>query len=155
MDHSSLLTQLHIRFPETPIYCTNIAVKGLLKHYPALEVANFVEVGTGETLELGGKTLTFLEAFLLHWPDSMFTFLAEDGVLFPNDAFSQHLCFAKRYDKDIPENVLMEATRKFYANLLTPLSKLVLKKLQEVTDLGVLDQIKMIAQPTDRYGPIL
>jgi flavorubredoxin len=145
MDHSSLLTELHRKFPEAPIYCTKIAVKGLLKHFPALEGANFVEVGTGETLDLGGKTLTFLEAFLLHWPDSMFTFLGEDGVLFSNDAFSQHLCFAQRYDKDIPEYILMEATQKFYANLLTPLSKLVLKKFQEVTDLGLLDQIKMIA----------
>lgn len=145
MDHSSLLTELHRNFPETPIYCTKIAVKGLLKHFPALEGAKFMEVGTGETLDLGGKTLTFLEAFLLHWPDSMFTFLEEDGVLFSNDAFSQHLCFAQRYDNDIPEYVLIEATQKFYANLLTPLSKLVLKKFQEVTDLGLLDQIKMIA----------
>jgi coenzyme F420H2 oxidase len=145
MDHSSLLTGLNLKFPEAPIYCTKIAVKGLLKHYPALKEANFVEVGTGETLDLGGKTLSFLEAFLLHWPDSMFTFLAEDGILFPNDAFSQHLCFAQRYDNEIPEYILMEATQKFYANLLTPLSKLVLKKFQEVTDLGLLDQIKIIA----------
>jgi coenzyme F420H2 oxidase len=145
MDHSSLLTELHRNFPDAPIYCTKIAVKGLLKHFPALKGAKFVEVDTGETLELGGKTLTFLEAFLLHWPDSMFTFLVEDGVFFPNDAFSQHLCYAQRYDTNIPEYILIEATQKFYANLLTPLSKLVLKKFQEVTDLGLLEKIKVIA----------
>ena len=144
-DHSGLLVELHKKFPQAPIYCTEIAISGLLKHFPALEGAEFVKVGTGEALELGGKTLAFLEAFLLHWPDSMFTLLVEDGILFPNDAFGQHLCFPQRYDHEIPEYILMDATKKFYANLITPLSKLVLKKFQEVTDLGLLEQIKMIA----------
>ncbi len=144
-DHSGLLPELHKKFPEAPIYCTDIAVKGLKKHFTSISDAEFITVGTGETLDLGGKTLAFLEAFLLHWPDSMFTLLAEEGILFPNDAFGQHLCFAQRYDHEIPEHVLMEGAQKFYANLVTPLSKLVLKKFQEVTDLGLLDQIKMIA----------
>ena len=131
-DHSGVLYDLHKRFPEAPIYCTEIAVKGLLKHYPNLEGAEFITVGTGDTLDVGGRTLAFLDAFLLHWPDSMFTLLADDtGILFPNDAFGQHL--------------LMDAAQKFYANLITPLSKLVLKKLNEVVELGLLDQIKVIA----------
>ena len=144
-DHSGVLPALHKRFPETPIYCSKIAVNGLLKHYPSLEGAEFVTVGTGDSLDLGGKTLAFLDAFLLHWPDSMFTLLAEDGILFSNDAFGQHLCFTKRFDHEIPEFVLMDATQKFFANLITPLSKLVLKKFDEVIELGLLDQIKMIA----------
>ena len=144
-DHSGVLVDLHKRFPEAPIYCSEIAVKGLLKHYPALEGAEFVTVGTGDTLEMDGRTFAFLDAFLLHWPDSMFTLLVEDGILFPNDAFGQHLCFTKRFDHEIPEYVLMDAAQKFYANLITPLSKLVLKKLNEVVELGLLEQIKMIA----------
>lgn len=144
-DHSGVLYDLHKRFDNAPIYCSEIAVKGLLRHYPKLEGANFVTVGTGDSLELGGKTLAFLDAFLLHWPDSMFTLLAEDGILFPNDAFGQHLCYSKRFDHEIPEYVLMDATQKFYANLITPLSKLVLKKFNEITELGLLDQVKMIA----------
>lgn len=75
----------------------------------------------------------------------MFTLYAEEGILFSNDAFGQHICFPQRYDHEIPEYVLMDAAKKFYANLITPLSKLVLKKFQEVTDLGLLEQIKMIA----------
>jgi len=144
-DHSGLLPELHKKYPEAPIYCTEIAVKGLKKHFSAISDAEFVTVGTGDTLDLGGKTLAFLEAFLLHWPDSMFTLYAEEGILFPNDAFGQHICFPQRYDHEIPEYVLMDAAKKFYANLITPLSKLVLKKFQEVTDLGLLEQIKMIA----------
>ncbi|MCL2116481.1 MAG: FprA family A-type flavoprotein [Methanobrevibacter sp.] len=144
-DHSGTLVDLHRRFPEAPIYCTKIAVKGLLRHYPSLSGAEFVNVGTGDTLDLGGKTLAFLEAFLLHWPDSMFTLFVEDGILFPNDAFGQHLCFPKRLDHEIPEHILMDATQKFYGNLIVPLSKLVLKKFEEVTELGLLEKIKMIA----------
>ncbi|MEL7670576.1 FprA family A-type flavoprotein [Methanobacterium sp.] len=144
-DHSGVLTELHKKFPEAPVYCTEIAVEGLKKHFPGVSDVNFVTVGTGDALDLGGKTLAFLDAFLLHWPDSMFTLYAEEGILFPNDAFGQHLCFPQLYDNEIPDYVLMDATKKFYANLITPISKLVLKKFQEVTDLGLLEQIKMIA----------
>jgi len=144
-DHSGALTEIHHKFPQAPIYCTEIAVEGLKNHYPSLNNANFITVKTGDVLELGEATLAFLEAPLLHWPDSMFTLLVEEGILFSNDAFGQHICFPQRYDNEIPDYVLMDATKKFYANLITPLSKLVLKKFEEVTDLGLLEKIKMIA----------
>ncbi|MCS3922374.1 flavorubredoxin [Methanococcus voltae PS] len=144
-DHSGALVEAHRKFPEAPIYCTEVAVKGLLKHYPALKGADFKVIKSLETLDLGGKTLTFLEAPLLHWPDSMFTMYNEEGILFSNDAFGQHLCFSERYDNEIPENILLDANKKFYANLITPLSKLVLKKFNEVIELGLLDKITMIA----------
>lgn len=143
-DHSGVLYDLWKKF-DAPIYCSKIAQGGLLRHYPKLEGAEFNIVGTGDALDLGGKTLAFLDAFLLHWPDSMFTLLAEDGILFPNDAFGQHLCFAKRFDTDIPEVVLMDAAQKFYGNLITPLSKKVLNKFDEIIELGLLEQVKMIA----------
>ncbi|WP_409200208.1 FprA family A-type flavoprotein [Methanobrevibacter sp. DSM 116169] len=145
LDHSGVLPDLHKRFPNAPIYCSKIAVDGLIKHFPVLKNANFITVGTGDQLKVGEKTLAFLDAFLLHWPDSMFTLLVDDGILFPNDAFGQHLCCSKRYDKEIPEYVLMDAAKKFFANLITPLSHLVLKKFTEITDMGLLEQIKIIA----------
>ena len=144
-DHSGALPEIHRKFPEAPIYCTEVAVEGLKNHYPSLKEAEFIVVKTGDALDLDGKTLAFLEAPLLHWPDSMFTLLVEEGILFSNDAFGQHICFPQRYDNEIPEYVLMDATKKFYANLITPLSKLVLKKFEEVTELGLLDKIKIIA----------
>ncbi|MGZ4869977.1 MAG: FprA family A-type flavoprotein [Halobacteriota archaeon] len=145
LDHSGALSEIQRKFPAAPIYCTQAAVKGLKKLYPALGEVQFSTVKTGNEIALGAKTCTFLEAPLLHWPDSMFTFLNEDGILFSNDAFGQHLCLAQRYDADIPEYVLMQAAQKFYANLITPLSQLVLKKLDQVKTLGLLDKIRVIA----------
>jgi len=144
-DHSGALPEIHKKFPEAPIYCTEVAVEGLINHYPSLKNAPFKIVKSLESIDVGGKTLTFLEAPLLHWPDSMFTLYGEEGILFSNDAFGQHLCLTQRYDYEIPENILMDANQKFYANLITPLSKLVLKKFNEVIELGLLEKIKMIA----------
>ena len=115
-DHSGGVVEVHKRFPNAPIYCTKVCQEGLIRHYPALKDAAYKNVKTGETLDIGGKTLAFVEAPLLHWPDSMFTLYAENGILFPNDAFGQHLCFAERLDTDIPEYILMDAAQKFYAN---------------------------------------
>jgi coenzyme F420H2 oxidase len=144
-DHSGALVEIHKKFPAAPVYCTEVAHKGLLRHFPALSDTSFHHVTTGETLDLGGRTLAFVQAPLLHWPDSMFTLSAEQGILFPNDAFGQHLCCAKRLDTDIPEHVLMDAAQKFYANLIVPLTPLFLKKAEELTGLGLLEKVKMIA----------
>ena len=144
-DHSGALSEICKKFPNAPVYCTTAAVKGLKLHYSSLENVDFNIVKTGDTLDLGGKNLVFLEAQMLHWPDSMFTLLLEDGVLFSNDAFGQHLCFKDRLDTDIPDYVLMDAAAKFYANLLIPLSGLVLNKFKQVSSLELLDKIKMIA----------
>ncbi|MCD7782114.1 MAG: FprA family A-type flavoprotein [Methanosphaera sp.] len=143
-DHSGALVEIHERFPDAPIYCTPVAKTGLIKHYPKLEGAEFVTVQTGDSLKVGSKTFAFLDAKMLHWPDSMFSFLEDDGILFSNDAFGQHLCYRERFDYEIPESVLMEAAQKFYANLLTPLTPLLVNKLNEVVELGLLEKINTI-----------
>ncbi|MDI6643449.1 MAG: FprA family A-type flavoprotein [Methanobacteriaceae archaeon] len=144
-DHSGSLVDIHKKFPNAPVYCTQKAVEGLTNHYPSLDKVEFNVVKTGDSLDIGGKQLAFLEAPMLHWPDSMFTLLLEDGILFSNDAFGQHLCFMQRLDTEISENVLMDAAQKFFANLVTPFSPLVLKKFEEVKSLGLLEKIKIIA----------
>ncbi len=144
-DHSGALTEICKKFPNAPVYCTAAAVKGLKLHYSSLENVDFNIVKTGDTIDLGGKNLVFLEAQMLHWPDSMFTLLLEGGVLFSNDAFGQHLCFKERFDTEISDHVLMDAAAKFYANLLIPLSGLVMNKFKQVSSLDLLDKIKMIA----------
>ncbi|RAP54413.1 MAG: MBL fold metallo-hydrolase, partial [Methanosphaera sp. rholeuAM130] len=144
-DHSGALSEVHKKFPDAPIYCTPIAKPGLIKHYPDLADAEFVTVETGDKLELSGKTFSFVDAKMLHWPDSMFTFLEEEKILFSNDAFGQHICTMERYDYEVPESTVMEAAQKFYANLLTPLTPLLTMKLNEVVESGLLDKVKIIA----------
>jgi flavorubredoxin len=92
---------------------------------------------------LGQKTLTFLEAPMLHWPDSMFTYIPEDRLLLPNDAFGQHLASAKRFADEVDQNVLWDEARKHFGNILVPFSKLILRKVKEVQQMGL--EIDVIA----------
>ncbi|WP_409199469.1 FprA family A-type flavoprotein [Methanobrevibacter sp. DSM 116169] len=144
-DHSGSLVEFVKKFPHVEVYCSKMAVSGLKNHLPYLKDFDFNVVGTGDTLDLGGKTLAFVNAPMLHWPDSMFTMYMEDGILFSNDAFGQHLCLSQRYDYETNETVLMEASQKFYANLITPSSGIFMNKVKELTDLGIVEKIKMIA----------
>ena len=144
-DHSGALTEVHKKFPKAPVYITEIGKKGILKHYPSLASAEFIIMKTGMTVDLGGKTLECVETMFLHWPDSMVTFLPEQGILFSNDAIGQHLCYAGRYDRNVPEPVLMDAAAKFYGNLLVFPSKMLVKKIDELTKMGMLEKVRMIA----------
>jgi flavorubredoxin len=94
-------------------------------------------VVTGETLDLGGKTLTFVEAPMLHWPDSMFTYVSPNGALLPNDAFGQHIATANRFADEIHQADLWDEATKYYANILTPFSSFVITKVAELQKLGV------------------
>jgi len=142
VDHSSGLPKMARMLPGVPIYCTEIAVKGFGRHYDPQDW-NLRVVKTGDTLDLGGETLTFLEAPMLHWPDSMFTYLAEDEILFPNDAFGQHVASSERFDDELGRDAALAHAQKFFANLIIPLAPKVLKKLDQVGGLGL--GISMVA----------
>ncbi|KKH50930.1 lactamase [Methanosarcina sp. 1.H.A.2.2] len=92
-------------------------------------------VQTGDQLDLGGKTLMFLEATMLHWPDSMETFLKEDRILFSNDGFGQHIATSKRYDFEVGD-VIPEAA-EYYANILMPFHMPLLRFLGVLENMGV------------------
>src|SRR4030042_1915770 len=94
-------------------------------------------VKTGDQLKLGKRTLQFVEAPMLHWPDSMFTYVLPDKILMPNDAFGQHLATSQRFDDEVDEHVLMEEAAKYYANILMLFGSLITRKIDEVTQLGV------------------
>ena len=140
-DHSGAIKDILKYCPRAKVFCTQRGQEGLFKHY--FENWNFQTVKTGETLSLGKKTLQFFEAPYLHWPDSMFTYIQEDAVLLPNDAFGQHYGTSERFDDEVPEYVLMSEAQKYYANILTPFSVLVAKKLQEIKEMNL--PIKIIA----------
>lgn len=130
IDHSGGLVALMKEIPDTPIYCTANAVKSLKGQFH--KDWNFVTVRTGDTLNLGSKTITFIEAPMLHWPDSMFSYLDGDAILFSNDAFGQHYATELLYNDLVDQAELFQEAVKYYANILTPFSRLVIKKIEEV-----------------------
>lgn len=134
MDHSSSLPQLVERIGNPTILTSERGQKGLEKHY--YKALNFKVVRTGETFSIGQRTLAFVEAPMLHWPDSMFTYIPEDRVLLPNDAFGQHIATCQRFEDEVGDEVMRHA-RKYFANILWPLAPLILKKIEEVTKMGI------------------
>jgi len=92
-------------------------------------------VKTGDQLYLGDKTLIFLEATMLHWPDSMETFLKEDKILFSNDNFGQHIATSKRYDFEMGD-IIPEAA-EYYANILMPFHDSLLRFFKLIKDMEI------------------
>jgi flavorubredoxin len=134
-DHSGALPELMREIPNTPIYCTANAVKSIKGHYH--QDWNFVEVKTGDKLNIGSKEFVFIEARMLHWPDTMFSYLTGDHILFSNDAFGQHYASEYMFNDLVDQAELYQEAIKYYANILTPFSKLVEKKIEEVVAMNV------------------
>lgn len=135
IDHSGALLELMKEIPETPIYCTSSGVKILKGHYH--QNWNFIEVKTGDTLDIGKHKLTFIEAAMLHWPDTMFTYMSDENILFSNDAFGQHYASEFMYNDKVNQGELFQEAMKYYANILTPFSMLVARKIEEILKLNL------------------
>src|SRR4030042_1769308 len=140
MDHSGSLTQIVERIGNPMVITSERGQKGLMKHYK--KSLRFKTVSSGETFPVGHRTLTFVEAPMLHWPDSMFTYIKEDQLLLPNDAFGQHIATSQRFEDEVGDLTMRHAA-KYYANILWPLAPLILKKVDEVVKMGI--PIDMIA----------
>jgi flavorubredoxin len=131
IDHSGALPELMELIPETPIYCTANGVRSLRGHYH--KDWNFKPVKTGDSVDIGnGKSLVFVEMKMLHWPDSMATYMTGDNILFSNDAFGQHYASEFLFNDLVDQGELFAECIKYYANILTPFSALVKKKIEEV-----------------------
>jgi flavorubredoxin len=140
-DHSGSIKEILKLAPNATLVGTANCKAGLEKHY--FGDWKFQTVKTGDTLSLGERTLTFLEAPMLHWPDTMFTYIEKDALLLSNDGFGQHLASSKRFDDEVDQKILMWEAGKYYANILWLYSSIVLRKLAEVQKLGL--KIDMIA----------
>jgi anaerobic nitric oxide reductase flavorubredoxin len=137
VDHSGCLVELMKKIPDTPIYCTANAVKSLVGQYHNPNW-NFNVVKTGDTLPISDtKSLVFVEMKMLHWPDSMATYMTGDNILFSMDAFGQHFAVAELFNDKADQCLLMEEAQKYYANILAPFSPLVKKKLEEIGKLNL------------------
>ncbi len=144
IDHSGALTALLDEIPGTPVYCTANAVKSLEGQY-GKRGWNFHVVKTGDTLDIGnGKKLVFIEMRMLHWPDSMATYMTGDNILFSNDAFGQHFAVEELFNDKANQCLLMKEAIKYYTNILNPFSMLVAKKI---------DEIKALNLPIDIIAP--
>jgi flavorubredoxin len=142
MDHSGCLPEMVDIIKPEKVICSKMGHKAILKHFHQ-EDWPFHIVTPGEDMSLGEKTLSFIETRMLHWPDSMFTYVKEDELLFSSDAFGQHLATSERFDDEVNQDVLMYECAKYYANILTLYSPLVKKLIAKVQEMNL--PIKMIA----------
>ncbi len=113
---------------------------GMAKVFYDVPDERMLEVKEGDTVDLGGKTLRFLEAPWLHWPETIFTFLVEEGILFPCDFFGAHIAVSRLFDDEVGDLILSEAKR-YYADIMMPFPVFVERALDKIKDLD----IKMIA----------
>ncbi|MBO8183712.1 MAG: FprA family A-type flavoprotein [Archaeoglobus sp.] len=141
-DHSSGLPDTMRAFKDATIICSQRAKEGICKYYNCQDW-DIQVVKHGDELKLGRRTLMFIDMTMLHWPDSMATYVKEDKLLFSNDAFGQHIASEERFDEDIGVDETVKWAKMYYANILMPLAGLVRKKLSEIQELGL--EIEMIA----------
>ncbi len=140
VDHSGALMELMYEIPNTPIYCSANAVKSVKGQYH--KDWNFNVVKTGDKLNIGKHTLTFIEAPMLHWPDTMFTYMDNEGILFSNDGFGQHLASEFLYADEVEQDKLWKEAITYYANILAPFSMMVKNKINEILNMNL--EINMI-----------
>jgi len=125
MDHSGSLPETIEAVKPERVFASANGVKALEAHF---HLGGGIEaVKNGSTLSLGNMNVTFVETKMLHWPDSMVSYLAEEKILFSQDAFGQHLASETLWADEVPRDVLYEEAAKYYANILLPFSPLVAK----------------------------
>jgi len=146
-DHSGCLLEVIDRVKPEKVFASTMGVKtlGEILHGDT----QIVPVKEGETLSLGNMELKFMETRMIHWPDSMFSFLEKEGVLFCQDAFGMHLATFERFADELPTEMLEYEAATYYANIVLPYSPVVLKALEKVAKSGW--PIKIFAPD---HGPI-
>ena len=135
IDHSGALPELMREIPDTPIYCTKKGEAIIRGHYH--QDWNFVNVKTGDQLPIGESTLTFIEAPMLHWPDTMFTYMSGENILFSNDGFGQHFASESLFNDKVDQVAMMYEAEKYYANILNTYSPMVIKKVKQILSLNL------------------
>ena len=139
MDHSSSLPIIANLAKKATIITSQRGKNAIIEHYGTDFGVKTVK--TGDEIDLGNRTLKFVEAPMLHWPDSMFTYIIEEKILLSNDAFGQHLASTSRFDDQVDEHVLMEEALTYYANILMPFGSMISSKIQEVVKMGIAPKI--------------
>ncbi|MDR1784833.1 MAG: FprA family A-type flavoprotein [Endomicrobium sp.] len=140
-DHSGAFPKILKLCPDVEVYGTERARQGILKYYGVN--GNWNVIKSGQSLNIGKRTLNFIDTPMMHWPDSMFTYSAYDKILFSNDAFGQHYATSKVFDDEVDFTLLMDEAQKYYANILWPFNAIVAAKLSAISKLNL--DIELIA----------
>ena len=137
MDHSGGLPQVVNLVKPEKVFCSPMGKAGLSRHFK--QDWPFEEVKTGSQVSLGTYTLSFLETPMLHWPDSMMTYLQEKQILFSSDAFGAHLASGERFDDHLPQapEDYAHQLKKYYANILMPFGGLITQLFDKIAKLGL------------------
>lgn len=142
MDHSGAMPEMMELIKPEKVFCSPMGKKTLLQHYHR-EDWPFEVVESGRTISLGKRSVSFLETRMLHWPDSMMSYIPEERLLFSSDGFGQHWATSQRFDDEVDSGELLTHSAKYYANILLLFSPLVRKLIAKVKELGL--KIDMIA----------
>ncbi len=135
VDHSGGLPELMKLIPDATVVVSEKGNESIFKHHQ--KRWKFKVVKTGDSISLGKNSLVFVSAPMLHWPDSMFTYLTGKNILMPNDAFGMHYASSGRFNDEVDMIEVYQEAIKFYANILTPFSDLVIKKIEEFKKLNI------------------
>ena len=156
-DHATSLDRIMELAPQATIYLTEKGRRGLERFYHQMPDWNVKVVKSGDTLKIGKRTLHFIETPMIHWPDSMFTYVPEDRVLFTQDGFGQHIASSGRFDDDfiaeysLPD--LEDAVIDYYANILMPFGAMIKNKIAEIQKLGA-EQANVSLQSDGSLGTL-
>jgi flavorubredoxin len=135
-DHSSSLPVILKACPNAQLVCDAKCKDALSRHYDT-SGWNWKIVATGDTISLGKRTLTFVETPMVHWPESMFTYVPEEKLLFSMDAFGQHYASAHRFDDEEPLDVIMAEAKTYYANIVMLYGKPIGQVLDKAAGLDI------------------
>lgn len=141
MDHSGALPQAVEAIEPEEVYVSDMGFKDITAQFH--RDLKLKTVKTGDRIDVGGDTVSFVEARMLHWPDSMFSYLEKENVLFTNDVFGMHYATGKLFDDENEERLWLYEAEKYYANIVLPYSDIVLRFLAQVQKMGL--SPKMIA----------
>ena len=137
MDHSGCLPELIARVKPEKVFASTLGVAALKAHFH--KDLGLIPVKDGDEIVLspegakgGPLTVKFLETRFLHWPDSMFSFLPERGLLFTQDAFGMHLATSERFSDELPEWLLEQEGARYFANILMPFAPTIQKLLERI-----------------------
>lgn len=147
MDHAGALQETIAVIKPKKVFATSAGVSALKAHFHWQQLVTAIK--PGEVLALGDANLAFVETKMLHWPDSMFTYFANDEVLFSQDGFGMHLATENILVDENPSDIVYAEAAKYYANILLPYSSLVLGLLKSLPSLNL--SLKIIAPD---HGPI-